>query len=158
MQKITPFLWFDHQAEEAANFYVSLFQNSKILGISRYGSEGPGPDGSVMTVSFELNGQEYIALNGGPKFKFTEAVSFVVNCDSQEEIDRYWAKLTANGGEESRCGWLTDRYGLSWQIVPRKIREWMLSGNPQAAQRVMAVVGPMRKLDMAAMERAFNGR
>jgi predicted 3-demethylubiquinone-9 3-methyltransferase (glyoxalase superfamily) len=157
MQKITPFLWFDHQAEEAANFYVSLFHNSKILGISRYGAEGPGPEGSVMTVSFELNGQEYIALNGGPRFKFTEAVSFVINCDSQEEIDRYWTKLTADGGEESRCGWLTDRYGLSWQVVPRKIRDWMLSANPQAAQRVMAVVGPMRKLDMAAMERAFEG-
>ena len=157
MQKITPFLWFDHQAEEAANFYVSLFHNSKILGISRYGPEGPGADGSVMTVSFELNGQEFVALNGGPLFKFTEAVSFAINCDSQEEIDRYWAQLTADGGEESCCGWLTDRYGLSWQVVPRKIREWMLTGDPIRAQRIMAVVGPMRKLDMAAMERAFDG-
>ena len=157
MQAITPMLWFDTQAEEAARFYVSIFPNSKFIGLSHYGPDGPGQEGSVMTATFELNGQEFIALNGGPNFKFTEAVSFVINCDSQEEIDSYWAKLTADGGDESVCGWLKDRYGLSWQVAPRKIREWVLTGDPERTQRVMAVVGNSRKLDLAAMQRAYEG-
>jgi len=117
MPKITPFLWFDSNAEEAAQFYTSIFKNSKILQTSRYGEDGPGPKGTVMTIRFELNGQEFIALNGGPHFKFNEAVSFVVNCETQQEVDEYWKKLTA-GGKEVQCGWLTDKYGLSWQITP----------------------------------------
>jgi len=121
MQKVTPFLWFDNQAEEAASFYVSVFKNSKVKEMTHYTGEEPsGQKGSVMTVSFELDGQEFVALNGGPRFKFTEAVSFVVNCETQEEIDYYWKKLTSGGGEEVQCGWLTDKYGLSWQVVPTK--------------------------------------
>src|SRR5687767_4520429 len=117
MQKISPFLWFDDQAEEAANFYTSIFKNSKILNIARYGEVGPGPKGSVMTVAFQLDGQEFIALNGGPHFKFTEAISFVVNCKTQKEVDDLWEKLS-DGGEKVQCGWLKDKYGVSWQIVP----------------------------------------
>ena len=154
MQKITPFLWFDHQAEEAVNFYISIFHNAKILGISRYGAEGPGPEGSVMTVSFELNGQEFVALNGGPRFKFTEAVSFVINCDSQEEIDTFWSKLTANGGEESCCGWLTDRYGLSWQVVPTALGQMM--SDPSTAGKVMSALLKMKKLDIKTLQEAGN--
>jgi predicted 3-demethylubiquinone-9 3-methyltransferase (glyoxalase superfamily) len=157
MQKITPMLWFDNQAEEAANFYVSVFKNSKVKEITHYaGEEFPEKKGQVMTVSFELNGQEFTALNGGPDFKFTEAVSFVINCDTQEEIDSYWKKLTADGGEEVQCGWLTDKYGLSWQVVPAKIGQW--AKDPAVFQRVMHVVMAMTKLDMAAMERAFEGK
>jgi predicted 3-demethylubiquinone-9 3-methyltransferase (glyoxalase superfamily) len=158
MQKITPFLWFDSQAEEAMNFYVSIFPNSKIGSVTRYGEEGPGPNGTVMTAAFELDGQEFVALNGGPQFKFTEAVSFVVNCETQEEIDYYWEKLTADGGEEVQCGWLADKYGLSWQVVPTKIREWMQDKDPARSQRVMHAVMQMKKLDMAAMQRAYNGK
>ena len=158
MQKITPFLWFDSQAEAAANFYVSVFKNSKITCLSHYGEGGPGPKGTVMTVSFELDGQTFVALNGGPKFPFTEAVSFAVNCETQEEIDYYWEKLTADGGEEVQCGWLADKYGLSWQIVPTKIQEWMTDPDPVRLQRVMAAVMQMKKLDLAAMERAFEGK
>ena len=117
MQKITPFLWFDNQAEEAANFYVSIFKNSKIVTVTRYGEAGPGPEGSAMTVVFQLDGEEFIALNGGPQFKFTEAISFVVNCETQQEVNEFWEKLSQDG-EENRCGWLKDKYGLSWQIVP----------------------------------------
>ena len=157
MQRITPFLWFDDQAEEAANFYVSVFKNSKIKEISRYTGEEPlGEKGSVMTVAFELDGEEFVALNGGPRFKFTEAVSFVVNCETQEEIDYYWEKLTADGGEEVQCGWLTDKFGLSWQVVPTKISEWARGG--AGFQRVMKAVMPMKKLDLAALQAAFDGK
>jgi predicted 3-demethylubiquinone-9 3-methyltransferase (glyoxalase superfamily) len=156
MQKITPFLWFDNQAEEAANFYVSVFKNSKVKEMTRYTGEEPvGQQGSVMTVVFELNGQEFVALNGGPRFKFTEAISFVVNCETQEEIDYYWEKLTADGGEEVQCGWLADKYGLSWQVVPTKLNEW--ARDPARFQRVMRAVMPMKKLDLAALERAYKG-
>ncbi len=157
MQRITPFLWFDHQAEAAANFYVSVFKNSKIKQKTHYTGEEPsGKKGSVMTVSFELDGQEFVALNGGPRFKFTEAVSFVINCDTQEEIDYYWEKLTSGGGEEVQCGWLADKYGLSWQVVPAKIGEW--ARDPAGFQRVMHAVMPMKKLDMAALQRAYDGK
>ena len=157
MQKITPFLWFDTNAEEAANFYVSVFKNSKVKGMTRYTGEEPsGQKGSVMTVSFELDGQEFVALNGGPQFKFTEAVSFVVNCETQEEIDYYWVKLSTGGGEEVQCGWLTDKYGLSWQVVPAKIREW--ARDPAGFQRVMHAVMQMKKLDIATLERAYKQR
>jgi len=157
MQRITPFLWFDHQAEEAANFYVSVFKNSKVKEISHYTGEEPsGQKGSVLTVAFELDGQEFVALNGGPKFKFTEAVSLVVNCETQEEIDYYWEKLTAGGGEEVQCGWLADKFGLSWQVVPAKIREWMTDKDPARSQRLMHAVMQMKKLDMAAMQRAYE--
>jgi predicted 3-demethylubiquinone-9 3-methyltransferase (glyoxalase superfamily) len=159
MQRITPFLWFDDQAEAAANFYISVFKNSKITGTSHYTGEEPsGQKGSVMTVSFELDGQEFVALNGGPRFKFTEAVSFVVNCETQEEIDYYWERLTADGGEEVQCGWLADKFGLSWQVVPTKIREWMEDKDPARTQRVMHAVMQMKKLDMAAMQRAYDGK
>ena len=157
MQKITPFLWFDSNAEEAAKFYVSVFKNSKVKEMTRYTGEEPsGQKGSVTTVNFELDGQEFVALNGGPQFKFTEAVSFVINCETQEEIDYYWEKLTAGGGEEVQCGWLTDKYGLSWQVVPTKIREW--ARDPAGFQRVMHAVMQMKKLDIAALERAYEQR
>jgi predicted 3-demethylubiquinone-9 3-methyltransferase (glyoxalase superfamily) len=157
MQGITPFLWFDKEAEEAANFYVSVFKNSKVKGMTRYTGEEPvGTKGSVMTVVFELDGEEFVALNGGPRFKFTEAVSFVVNCETQEEIDSYWEKLTAGGGEEVQCGWLTDKYGLSWQVVPAKIAEW--ARDAAGFQRVMHAVMPMKKLDIAALQAAYDGK
>ena len=157
MQKITPFLWFDTQAEAAANFYVSVFKNSKVKEISRYTGEEPiGEKGSVLTVTFELNGQDVVGLNGGPKFKFTEAVSFAINCETQEEIDYYWEKLTAGGGEEVQCGWLTDKFGLSWQVVPAKIREW--ASDPAGFKRVMHAVMEMKKLDLATLQQAFDGK
>jgi len=157
MQKITPFLWFDTQAEEAANFYVSVFKNSKVKEVTRYTGEEPvGTKGSVMTVAFQLAGQEFVALNGGPQFKFTEAVSFVINCETQEEIDYYWEKLTAGGGEEVQCGWLTDKYGLSWQVVPTKIREW--ARDPAKFQRVMRAIMQMKKIDLAALEKAYESK
>jgi predicted 3-demethylubiquinone-9 3-methyltransferase (glyoxalase superfamily) len=157
MQRITPFLWFDDQAEEAANFYVSVFKNSKIKELSRYTGEEPsGKKGSVMTVAFELDGEEFVALNGGPRFKFTEAVSFVVNCETQEEIDYYWKKLTADGGEEVQCGWLTDKYGLSWQVVPAKIAEWVRDRD--GFKRVMKAVMEMKKLDLAKLQAAYDGQ
>ena len=157
MQRITPFLWFDNSAEEAARFYVGIFKNSKVKGMTHYTGEEPsGQKGSVMTVSFELDGQEFVALNGGPRFKFTEAVSFVVNCETQKEIDYYWEKLTADGGEQVQCGWLADKYGLSWQVVPAKIGQW--AKDPAGFQRVMHVVMAMKKLDMAAMQRAYKGK
>ena len=157
MQGITPFLWFDKEAEEAANFYVSVFKNSKVKGVTRYTGEEPlGQKGSVMTVDFELDGQEFVALNGGPRFKFTEAVSFVVNCETQEEIDYYWEKLTAGGGEEVQCGWLTDKYGLSWQVVPAQIAEW--ARDAAGFQRVMHAVMPMKKLDIATLQAAYDGK
>jgi predicted 3-demethylubiquinone-9 3-methyltransferase (glyoxalase superfamily) len=154
MDRISPFLWFDNQAEEAANFYVSVFKNSKIKQVTRYPEGTPGKVGTVMIVSFELDGHEYMALNGGPQFKFTEAISLVVHCDSQEEIDYYWGKLTA-GGQEVECGWLKDKYGLSWQIVPRNLDKLM--STPDKTKRVMAVVMKSVKLNMAEMEQAANG-
>ena len=156
MQKITPFLWFDSQAEEAAKFYVSVFGNSRILKTVRYGKAGPGPDGSVMTVVFELNGVQFTALNGGPLHRFSEAISFVVNCQSQAEVDTVWEKLSA-GGQPDRCGWVKDRYGLSWQVVPSVLP--VLLGDPDAAkaQRTMAAMLKMSKLDIAALEKAHAG-
>ena len=157
MKNIVPCLWFDDQAEEAANFYVSLFPNSRVGTIARYGessSQASGrPAGSVMTVEFVINGQEFLGLNGGPIFKFSEAVSFTVYCDSQEEIDRYWSKLS-EGGEESVCGWLKDRFGLSWQIVPSVLREMMK--NPEKSERVMSALLQMKKLDIATLQRAYE--
>jgi len=156
MPKITPFLWFDNQAEEAANFYTSTFRNSKINAITRYGDAGPGPKGSVMTVAFELDGQEFTALNGGPMFRFTEAISFVVHCETQKEVDELWAKLTA-GGVESQCGWLKDKYGLSWQIVPDALLAMMKDADPARKDRVTRAMFGMRKLDLAALEAAYRG-
>ena len=153
MQKITPFLWFDNNAEEAVQFYTSIFKDSKILETSRYGDAGPGPKGTVMTVKFELNGQAFIALNGGPHFKFTEAISFVVNCETQKEIDEYWAKLTA-GGKEVQCGWLTDKFGLSWQIVPTILGQLMLNKDPQKVKSVTQAFIKMVKMDIEALKQA----
>ncbi len=154
-QKITPFLWFNQEAEEAANLYVSLFKDSKILGVSRYGDAGPGPKGSVMTVEFQLAGQKFTALNGGPHFKFTEALSLFVDCDSQEEIDTLWSGLTTNGGQESQCGWLKDRFGLSWQIVPSRFMQMMQDKDPKRSQRVMQAMLTMTKFDIARLEEAY---
>jgi len=153
MQTITPCLWFDTEGEEAANFYTSLFPNSKIREIARYGSAGPRAEGTVMTVSFELNGQEYVALNGGPDFKFNEAVSFQVGCESQEEVDRYWSALS-DGGEEGPCGWLKDRFGLSWQIVPTRLPELLGDPDREKSQRVMQAMLGMRKIEIDGLERA----
>ena len=155
MQKITPFLWFDTQAEEAANLYVSIFKNSKILKVARYGEAGPGRAGSVMIVNFQIEGQEFIALNAGPRFKFTEAISFVINCQTQEEVDHYWNKLTADGGQESMCGWLKDKYGLSWQVTPTILGELMADKDAKKAQRVMQAMLQMKKIDIAALKRAY---
>jgi len=155
VQKITPFLWFDSQAEAAANFYVSIFNNSRVLGISRYGEAGPGPKGSVMTVDFELDGQGFTGLNGGPHFKFTEAVSFVVHCKTQEEVDTFWGKLL-EGGQESQCGWLKDKYGLSWQIVPTILAEMLRDPDPQKSKRVMEAMLKMKKIDIAGLTRAYD--
>ena len=153
MQKISPFLWFDSNAEEAANFYVSIFKDSKILKIARYGEAGPGPAGAVMVVNFQIEGQDFIALNGGPLFKFTEAISFVINCQTQEEVDHYWNKLTA-GGQESQCGWLKDKYGLSWQVTPTILGELLADKDQKKAQRVMQAMLQMKKIDIAALKRA----
>jgi predicted 3-demethylubiquinone-9 3-methyltransferase (glyoxalase superfamily) len=154
-QKITTFLWFNQEAEEAANFYVSLFKDSKILSVSRYGEGGPGPKGSAMVVSFQLAGQTFAALNGGPIFKFNEAISLVVDCESQEEVDTLWSKLTANGGQESRCGWLKDKYGLSWQIIPARFMQLMQDKDPKRTQRVMQAMMTMNKFDIARLEEAY---
>ena len=157
MEKITPMLWFDTQAEEAARFYTSIFDDSKIQNITHYGEAGAQasgrPKGSVMTVEFEIEGQKFVGLNGGPQFKFSEAISFVVNCKDQKEIDTFWAKLTAGGGEPSVCGWLKDKFGLSWQIVPAKFWE-LMEGDPARAERVMAEVMQMTKIDLATLEEA----
>jgi predicted 3-demethylubiquinone-9 3-methyltransferase (glyoxalase superfamily) len=155
MPKITTFLWFDNQAEEAANFYTSIFKNSKILNVSRYGDAGPGPKGTAMMVTFQLEGQSFMALNGGPLFKFTEAISLFVNCETQEEVDELWGKLTA-GGEESRCGWLKDKYGLSWQIVPAALGRLMGDPDPAKAGRVMQAMLKMSKIDVKELERAYR--
>ena len=153
-QRITPFLWFDRQAEEAANFYVSIFPNSKVLSTSRYGEGGPGPKGTVMTVSFELDGLSCTALNGGPMFKFTEAISLVVHCETQAEVDHYWDKLSA-GGQQVQCGWLKDKYGLSWQIVPNALMEFIQDKDPAKSQRVMAAMMQMKKIDIAGLKAAY---
>ncbi|MFL5270500.1 MAG: VOC family protein [Anaeromyxobacteraceae bacterium] len=156
MKKVTPFLWFDSQAEEAAKYYCSAFKNSRILHTTRYGDAGPGPKGTVMTVVFELDGQEFIALNGGPLFKFNESVSFSVSCGSQEEVDELWAKLTA-GGQEGQCGWLKDRYGLSWQVNPTALGQLLSDPDPVKSKRVMEAMLRMKKIDIAALRRAHDG-
>jgi predicted 3-demethylubiquinone-9 3-methyltransferase (glyoxalase superfamily) len=156
MQKITPFLWFDGNAEEAVNFYTSIFKDSKILSMSYYGDAGPGLKGSVMTASFLLNGLEFIALNGGPHFKFTEAISFSVNCETQSEIDELWSKLSA-GGEEQMCGWLKDKFGLSWQIVPPILGKLMSDKDPQKSKRVMQAMMKMKKIDINKLKQAYEG-
>ena len=157
MQPITPFLWFDSQAEEAAQFYVSVFPDSEILSVARYGEAGPGPAGSVMVVAFKLRGQEFNALNGGPVYQFNPAISFVVDCQTQEEVDHYWDAMTADGGQPVQCGWLTDKFGVSWQIVPRRLNELMASSDPEVARRVTEAMLRMVKLDIAELEAAAQG-
>ncbi|MBE2267175.1 MAG: VOC family protein [Anaerolinea sp.] len=156
MQKITPFLWFDGEAEEAMNFYVGLFPNSRIMNVSRYNDAIPAMSGKVLTCTFELDGVQFTALNGGPEFKFNEAISFYVDCADQAEVDRLWSALTANGGEESQCGWLKDRFGVSWQIVPRALTEMMNDANPLKAQRVTESMLQMKKIDVAELRRAYE--
>ena len=157
MQKITPFLCFDGKAEEAMNFYVSVIPNSKVLGITRVGDGGPGPKGSVLTANFVLNGTEFVALNGGPRFKFTEAISFVINCETQEEVDRYWEKLS-DGGSKDMCGWLKDKYGLSWQIVPIQLTQMLQDKDQQKAGRAMAAMMKMKKIVISELKQAFDGK
>jgi predicted 3-demethylubiquinone-9 3-methyltransferase (glyoxalase superfamily) len=155
MQKITPFLWFDDQAEEAANYYASVFKNSKVGNVTRYGDAGPGPKGSVMTASFELEGQQFTALNGGPHFKFTEAISFVVNCKTQQEVDDLWGRLS-EGGEKQQCGWLKDKFGLSWQIIPSALIELMSDPDPEKTRRVTEAMLQMTKIEMAKLQQAYE--
>ena len=155
-EKIRPNLWFDTQAEEAARFYVSVFANSRIVNLTHYLEGGPGPAGTVMTVEFELDGNRFIGINGGPHFTFDEAVSFMITCESQEEVDRYWARLT-DGGEEVQCGWLKDRFGLSWQVVPRGMDEIFSDPDPGRAQRAMQAMMGMKKLDLATLQAAADG-
>jgi len=155
MQKITPFLWFDDQAEEAMNFYVSIFKNSKIVSVTRYGEGGPRPKGMVMTATFQLNGQEFMALNGGPEFTFTEAISFFVNCETQQEVDELWEKLS-EGGEKGQCGWLKDKYGVSWQIVPSALGELMNDKDPEKSKRVMEAMLQMNKIDIQTLKQAYE--
>jgi len=157
MQKITPFLWFDGKAEEAANFYVSIFKNSKLGKISRYGDAGPGPKGTVMVATFQIEGQEFIALNGGPQFKFTPAISFVVNCETQKEIDDLWEKLS-EGGRKDRCGWLVDKFGVSWQVVPTAMAKLMSDPDREKTSRVMQAMMQMDKIDLQRLQQAFDGR
>ena len=156
MRTITPFLWFNNQAEEAARFYTSVFKNSKILSVSRYSKAGPGPEGSVMTVEFELDGEKFVALNGGPQYTFSPAVSFVVNCETQQDVDHYWERLT-EGGKEIQCGWLADKYGLSWQIVPTIVPELIRDKDPVKRKRVMEAIFKMVKLDVEGLKRAAQG-
>jgi len=159
MQKITPCLWFDGKAEEAARFYVSIFKDSEITGLTHYGAAGSEASGqpmeTVMTVSFQLDGQEFLALNGGPQFTFSHAVSFIANCENQEEVDRLWEALS-EGGEEEQCGWLKDRYGVSWQIVPTVLADLMLGGTPEKAEKVMKTLLQMKKIDIEALKRAYQ--
>jgi predicted 3-demethylubiquinone-9 3-methyltransferase (glyoxalase superfamily) len=155
MQKITPFLWFDGNAEDAILFYTSVFKDSKVLNTMRYGEMGPGPAGSLMTATLELNGQEFMVLNGGPQFKFTEAISFFLRCETQQEIDEYWAKLSA-GGEQLPCGWLKDKFGLCWQIVPTVLERMMNDKDARKSQRVMHAMLKMRKLDIETLQKAYN--
>jgi predicted 3-demethylubiquinone-9 3-methyltransferase (glyoxalase superfamily) len=158
MQKITSWLWFDTEAEEAAAFYTSVFENSRVLETTRFGEAGPRPAGSVMTVSFELDGQQFVALNGGPEFTFSEAISFQVACGSQAEVDRFWAALTSGGGQESQCGWLKDKFGVSWQIVPTELSEILGDPDPERARRATEAMFKMSKLDIAALRRAADGQ
>ena len=155
MQKITPFLWFDNQAEEAMNFYISIFKNSKVLKVARYGEAGPGPKGTVMSATFELEGQTFYALNGGPLFSFTPAISFFVNCETQQEVDELWEKLSA-GGKPDRCGWLKDKYGLSWQIIPAALGEMLGDKDPKKAGRVMQAMMQMGKIEIEGLKRAYE--
>jgi predicted 3-demethylubiquinone-9 3-methyltransferase (glyoxalase superfamily) len=155
MQKITPFLWFEGKAEEAAKFYVSLFKNSKIVRVRRYGEAGPGPKGSVMSATFQLEGQEFIALNGGPQFTFTPAISFFVDCETQREVDDLWEKLSA-GGAKNRCGWLTDKYGVTWQIVPTALGKMLQDKDTEKAKRVMQAMLQMDKIDIARLKQAYD--
>ena len=161
LQRITPFLWFDHQAEEAARFYVSIFKNSRITSTARYddaGAKAAGrPKGPVMTVAFELDGQQFTALNGGPVFKFTEAISLVVNCETQEDVDHFWRKLSA-GGQEVQCGWLKDRFGVSWQVVPTVLIEMLQDKDPDKSERVMAAMLKMTKISIEGLKHAYEGR
>jgi predicted 3-demethylubiquinone-9 3-methyltransferase (glyoxalase superfamily) len=157
MNKITPWLWFDGQAEQAAHFYTSIFKNSRMGDVSRFGEGGPMPAGSVMTAQFEIDGQAFVALNGGPAHKFTEAVSFYVDCESQEEVDELWEKLAAGGGEPGQCGWLKDKYGVSWQIVPREFITLMNDPDPARAGRVVQAMLKMSKLDLAVLRAAADG-
>ncbi len=155
MQKITPFLWFNDNAEEAVNFYISIFRNSKILSMSRYPEGAPGPAGKLMTATFQLEGQEFMALNGGPEFKFTEAISFFVNCETQKEVDELWDRLSA-GGEKGQCGWLKDKYGVSWQIVPTALGQMLGDQDPQKSQNVMQAMLQMTKIDIETLRRAYE--
>ena len=157
MPRITPFLWFDTEAEAAAELYVSIFENSRITGVTRYGDAGPGPKGQAMTVGFELEGQPYTALNGGPVYKLNEAFSLVVHCRTQTEVDYYWDRLTSDGGSPSMCGWLKDRFGLSWQITPDRLVELLTDPDAGEAQRVMAAMLTMQKIDIAKLEQAYAG-
>lgn len=157
MQKISPFLWFDSPAEEAVNFYISVFRNSKVLSTTRYTEAGPGPAGSVLTIGFRIEGQDFVALNGGPAFTFSQAISFVVNCKTQQEIDRYWVKLS-EGGEQQACGWLKDKYGVSWQIVPDVLSGMLNDPDPEKAGRVMKAMLRMGRLEIAPLKKAYAGR
>ena len=157
MQRITPFLWFNDKAEEAMNFYLSIFQNSGAMSVTRYGDAGPGPKGSVMLAKFRLDGQEFIALNGGPQFTFTPAISLVVNCETQAEVDHYWEKLSA-GGRKDRCGWLTDKYGVSWQVVPTALGRLLSDPDAAKAGRTMKAMMQMDKIDIGRLEQAHQGR
>ena len=156
MQKISPFLWFDGQAQEAVAFYLSVFPHAKAGKVMRFGDAGPGPKGSVLTASFELDGQEFTAINGGPEYKFTPAISFMIPCDTQQEVDDYWRKLTADGGQPVQCGWLTDKYGVSWQVTPVVLRDMLMDKDPARANRVMQAMMKMVKIDIAALERAYD--
>jgi predicted 3-demethylubiquinone-9 3-methyltransferase (glyoxalase superfamily) len=155
MQKITPFLWFDGKAEEAMNFYVSVFKNSKVVRVSRYGEAGPGPKGTVMSATFQLDGQDFVALNGGPQFTFSPAISFFVNCETQQEVDELWEKL-AEGGEKNRCGWLKDKYGLSWQIIPSVLGKLLQGKDVEKANRVMKAMLQMDKIDIKRLQQAYD--
>jgi predicted 3-demethylubiquinone-9 3-methyltransferase (glyoxalase superfamily) len=155
MQKIVPFLWFDGKAEEAMNFYVSIFENAKVISVNRYGEAGPGPKGTVMSATFELEGQRFIALNGGPQFSFSPAISFFVNCETQEEVDELWEKLS-EGGQKERCGWLRDKYGLSWQIIPTALGKFLTDPDPAKSKRVMTAMLQMQKIDIAGLKKAYG--
>ena len=157
MQKITPFLWFDGKAEEAMNFYISIFKNSKVGRVTRYGEAGPGPKGTVMSATFQLEGQEFMALNGGPQFTFTPAISFFVNCETQQEVDELWEKLS-EGGKKDRCGWLKDKYGLSWQIIPSALGRMLGDKDPEKSKRVMEAMLQMDKIDIKGLQEAYEGK
>jgi predicted 3-demethylubiquinone-9 3-methyltransferase (glyoxalase superfamily) len=156
IQRISPFLWFDSQAEDAANFYVSVFKNFKVNRITHYGEAGPGPKGSVMTVSFDLDGQGFVALNGGTRSEFSESISFMVNCNTQQEVDEHWEKQSAGGGQEIQCGWLKDKYGVSWQVTPIVLMEMIGDPDPKKSQRVMEAMLQMKKIDIEKLEQAYH--